>query len=111
MQTNPGKVGVANTNARVILQTFSLKSNVLIEKYMPNIPKCLLLWQPKKADDISGNMKKAIEFCIENNVHFMGTSIAGAPNNYEELTSPKLAKMIHDAGMLVHPYTFDTVEQ
>ena len=111
IQTNPGKVGVANTNARVILQTFSLKSNVLIEKHMPNIPKCLLLWQPKMADDISGNMKKAIEFCIENNVHFMGTSIAGAPNNYEELTSPKLAKMIHDAGMLVHPYTFDTVEQ
>ena len=71
----------------------------------------MLLWQPKMVDDIKGNMAKAIEFCIENNVHSMGTSIAGAPNNYKELTNPELAKMIHDAGMVIHPYTFDTVEQ
>lgn len=111
IKTNPNKVGIANTNARLILQTFSLKSNVLLEKYLPNIPKCLLLWQPDMAEDIKANMAKAIDFCIENNIQAMGTSIAGEPNNYKELTSPELAKMIHDAGMVIHPYTFDTTKQ
>lgn len=111
IQTFPNKVDVGNTKARLVLQTFSLESNILLEQYLPNIPKCLLLWQPKMVDDIPGNMAKAIQFCIEHNVESMGTSIAGAPNNYKELTSPELTKMIHDAGMVIHPYTFDTVEQ
>lgn len=109
--TSANKVGVANTKARLVLQTFSLDSNILLEKYLPNIPKCLLLWQPDMVDDIKGNMEKAIDFCIKNNVHSMGTSIAGEPNNYKELTNPELAKMIHNAGMVIHPYTFDTTKQ
>ena len=111
IDTVPGKVGIANTNARLVLQSFSLDSNILLEKYLPNIPKCLLLWQPDMKDDINGNMGKAIDFCIENNMHSIGTSIAGEPNNYKELTNPVLAKMIHDAGLVIHPYTFDTTEQ
>ena len=111
IKTEKGKVAIANSNARVILQSFSLESNLLLEEHLPNIPKCLLLWQPNMVDDIEGNMLKAIDFCKKNNVHSMGTSVAGEPNNYEELTSPKLAKMIHDAGLVIHPYTFDTTKQ
>jgi len=111
IKTQSGKVAIANTNGRLILQTFSLESNVLLEKFLPNIPKCLLLWQPKMLPNIEENMAKAIDFCIENNVHSMGTSVAGEPNNYKELTNPALAKIIHDAGMVIHPYTFDTTEQ
>ncbi len=111
IKTAPGKVGIANSNARLVLQSFSLDSNVLLEKHLPNIPKCLLLWQPDMVEDINANMKKAIDFCIENNVHGIGTSIAGEPNNYKELTNPELTKMIHDAGLIIHPYTFDTNEQ
>jgi len=111
IKTQNGKVAIANSNARLILQTFSLESNVLLEKYLPNIPKCLLLWQPEMVDDIRGNMDKAIDFCIKYNIHVMGTSITGEPNNYKELTSPELAKKIHQAGMIIHPYTFDTNKQ
>lgn len=111
IKTQTGKIAIANSNARLILQTFSLESSVLLEKYLPNIPKCLLLWQPEMKDDIKGNMSKAIDFCIKNNIHSMGTSIAGEPNNYKELTSPELAKMIHNAKMIIHPYTFDTKQQ
>lgn len=111
IKTFENKVGIANTKARVVLQTFSKESAKLLEQFLPNIPKCLLLWQPDMLDNIPSNMRKAIRFCIENNIEIMGTSIAGEPNNYKELTSPQLAKMVHDAGMVLHPYTFDTKEQ
>lgn len=111
IKTQTGKVAIADSNARLVLQTFSLESSVLLEKYLPNIPKCLLLWQPEMKGDIKDNMLKAIDFCIKHNIHSMGTSIAGEPNNYKELTSPELVKMIHDAKMVIHPYTFDTKQQ
>jgi glycerophosphoryl diester phosphodiesterase len=111
IKTTQGKVDVANTNARFVLQSFSLESLKQLEKQLPNIPKCLLLWQPNMKDDLKGNYEKAIDFCIKTNVHSMGTSIAGAPNNYKELTAPWMAKRIHDAGMVIHPYTFDTKKQ
>ena len=62
-------------------------------------------------EDLENNYKKAIAFCIQNNVHGMGTSIAVEPNNYGELTEQWMADLIHKAGMVIHPYTFDTNEQ
>ena len=55
--------------------------------------------------------KKAIDFALENNVQIIGSSIVGEPNNYEELTAPWMAELIHNAGLIIHPYTFDTKEQ
>ena len=62
-------------------------------------------------DDLKGNYQKAIDFCVANNVEIMGPSIAGAPNNYKELTAPWMADLVHQSGMLIHAYTFDTEEQ
>ncbi|WP_456422913.1 glycerophosphodiester phosphodiesterase family protein [Lutibacter sp.] len=111
IKIHPNKVGVANTNARFILQSFSRKSIIKLEKYMPNIPKCLLLWKPDMKGDLKENYIRAIKFGIENNVQCIGPSIAGKPNNYEELSAPWMIKLIHNAGMLSHLYTFDTNEQ
>ena len=41
----------------------------------------------------------------------MGPSIAGAPNNYDELNYPWQHDMIHRAKMENHPYSFDTYDQ
>ncbi len=109
--TKKGKVGVANTNARLILQSFSPKSIQQLEKYLPNIPKCFLLWKSDMKGDLKTVYTKAINFAVENNVHIIGPSIAGAPNNYEELTAPWMVDLIHQSGMIIHPYTFDTNEQ
>ncbi|WP_457609728.1 glycerophosphodiester phosphodiesterase family protein [Lutibacter sp.] len=111
IKTYPNKVGIANTNARFILQSFSRKSIMELEKYLPNIPKCLLLWKPDMKGDLKENYIRAIKFGIENNVQCIGPSIAGEPNNYEELSAPWMIKLIHNAGMLSHLYTFDTYEQ
>ncbi|MDG2194101.1 MAG: glycerophosphodiester phosphodiesterase family protein [Polaribacter sp.] len=111
IKTMKGKVGIANTHARLVLQSFSTESIVKLEEYLPNIPKCLLLWQPDMKENLKENYKKAIQFSIQYNVQGIGPSIAGAPNNYEELTAPWMLALVHDAGMVVHPYTFDTNKQ
>jgi len=109
--TQQGKVDIANTNGRLVLQTFSKESVKELEKELPNVPKCLLLWQPNMKDNLKENYQKAIEFSIKNNVQLIGSSIAGPPNNYGELTAPWMVKMVKDAGLYMHPYTFDTEEQ
>jgi glycerophosphoryl diester phosphodiesterase len=111
IKTVSGKVGIANTNGRFILESFSMESIQELEKYMPDIPKCFLLWGPAMGDSLKESYKKAIEFSISQNAHFIGPSIAGEPNNYEELTAPWMIGLIHESGMSIHPYTFDTNEQ
>jgi len=109
--TTKGKVDIANTNARFVLQSFSPKSIIKLEKYLPNIPKCLLLWQPEMKENLKENYQKAINFAVEYNVHIIGPSIAGAPNHYKELAAPWMIELVHKAGLVMHPYTFDTNEQ
>ncbi len=111
IQTQENKIGIANTKARLILQSFSPKSILNLEKYLPNIPKCFLLWRPDMKGNIKETYTKAIDFAIANNVHVIGTSIAGEPNNYEELTANWMAEMIHKFDLLIHPYSFDTNQQ
>lgn len=105
------KVAIANTNARLILQSFSPKSIIQLDKYLPNIPKCFLLWKPDMKGDLKENYKNAIAFAIKNNAEIIGPSIAGKPNNYDELTDDWMIDLIHKNGLLIHPYTFDTTEQ
>lgn len=111
IEVEKGKMNIANTNARVVLQSFSRESIIKIENLLPNIPKCLLLWQPEMVEDLKGNYEDAIAFSIANNVQGVGPSIAGEPNNYEELTAPWMVELIHNAGLAIHPYTFDTTDQ
>lgn len=111
IKTVENKVNIANTNARLILQSFSPESIVNLEKHLPNIPKCFLLWRPDMKGDLKETYTKAISFAIENNVHIIGTSIVGKPNNYEELTATWMTELIYKSDLLIHPYSFDTNEQ
>ncbi len=111
IKTQKNKVNIANTNARLILQSFSPESILNLEKHLPNIPKCFLLWRPDMKGDIKETYTKAINFAIINNVHIIGTSISGKPNNYEELTAVWMTGLIHKSELLIHPYSFDTNKQ
>ena len=104
-----GKVNVGNTNGKVILQTFSFESlRRSAELYKGQIPMCFLLWHDKITPrQYAGCINQG----IENLAHIIGPSIAGAPNNYFEMNSPWMHDMIRRAGMLNHPYSFDTMEQ
>lgn len=108
IKTYENKVSIANTDSRFVLQSFYKKSMLKLEKHLPKVPKCLLIWRPEMEGDIKNSYVEMINFCVENNVQIMGPSISGEPNNYEELSDPWMLELIHRSGMIVHPYTFDT---
>ncbi|MBR6760372.1 MAG: glycerophosphodiester phosphodiesterase [Alistipes sp.] len=102
-------VNVANTNGKVILQTFSWESlRRSAEIYKGQIPMCFLLWHDKITPT---QYASYIDIAVDNLAHIIGPSIAGAPNNYFEMNAPWMHDMIRRAGMLNHPYSFDTMEQ
>ena len=114
--TTPGKVAVANTNGRFILQSFSRESIVKLEKELPGVPKCMLLWEDESAAYVRPSnsiesLAEFINFSVEYNCHIAGPSIAGKPNKYADLTEPWMCEMYHRAGMIVHAYSFDTEDQ
>jgi glycerophosphoryl diester phosphodiesterase len=119
IETYKGKVGYADTDARFVLQSFYRRSITELNKYLPGIPKCLLIWEPnmrenlvfKKRAKVDSVIKKnyieTINYCVDNNVEIMGSSITGKPKNYGELSAPWMVELIHKSGMIIHPYTFD----
>lgn len=114
--TIAGKVDVANTNGRFILQTFSRESVVKLEKELPGIPKCMLLWEDESASYVRPSntiesLAEFINFSVKYNCHIAGPSIKGKPNGYPDLTEPWMCEMYHRAGMIVHAYSFDTEDQ
>ena len=114
ISTTLGKVAVANTKSRIILQTFSWQSVILLEQFLPNIPKTMLLWKggyDNLKDDSADMIADVLNFSVDNNIHIMGPSIAGAPNDYDELTATWMNEMYHRSGFLIHAYSFDTQDQ
>ena len=114
-----GKVNVGNTNGKVVLQTFSF--DALHRAYCVfkgTVPMCYLLWITKPtpyatdiAFDTPSGYASIIKYAQDNGAHIIGPSIAGAPNNYPEMNKPWQAYMIRKAGMLNHPYSFDSDAQ
>ncbi|MEA3505849.1 MAG: glycerophosphodiester phosphodiesterase family protein [Bacteroidota bacterium] len=109
--TTAGKVDVANTEARIILQSFSLQSIIKLESALKGIPKCMLLWKSDMNGADVDSFADWINFSVENNCNIVGPSIGGAPNDYDNITEPWMVQMMHRAGMLVHAYSFDTEAQ
>lgn len=106
-----GKVNTGNTNGKIVLQTFSPKSlENLNQLFKGNVPICLLLWlgdeNMQKAD--SATYLKNIHFALKNKAHFIGPSIGGEPNNYSDLLEEWQAELIHQSGLKIHAYSFDT---
>ena len=114
--TETGFVNVGNTNGKVILQTFSMQSLARAQGiFKGQVPMCFLLWKGTAATDLQNDDPQGyasfINLGIELGAHYMGPSIAGAPNNYDELNYPWQHDMIHRAKMENHPYSFDTYDQ
>ncbi len=110
-----GKVCVGSTNGKVVMQTFSKDALARAYKvFEGKVPMCYLLWKSAATDaayDTPAGYAAFIKEGLELGAHIMGPSISGEPNNYNELNAPWQAFLIRRAGMLNHPYTFDTTEQ
>lgn len=113
-----GKVNVGNTNGKVILQTFSFDAvSRAYQVYKGRIPMCYLLWtsDPAYATDIAYDTPTGvadfIKYMQDHGCHIIGPAISGAPNNYPEMNCPWQAYMVRRAGMINHPYSFDSQAQ
>ncbi|WP_052634311.1 glycerophosphodiester phosphodiesterase family protein [Sanguibacteroides justesenii] len=112
--TTEGKVGIANTPARVILQTFSRESLRKLREAFPRlIPTCQLLWlgENDMKNDAPETYAKWVDYAIEQGAVIMGPSIGGEPNRYDDLLKPWMAALVFNSGMQIHAYSFDTEEQ
>lgn len=111
------KINIANTNMRLILQTFSKESLTLLNQtFGDKVPLCFLLWQGNEStDDLPNNnpetFVKWLNYGIENGATIIGPSIAGAPNNYPNLLTKKNQVLLIQSNLHIHPYSFDTKEQ
>lgn len=114
-----GKVNVGNTNGKVILQTFSFDSVERAYKvFKGQIPMCYLLWTDYPGDyatdikyDTPAGVADCIKYMQDKGCHIIGPAISGAPNNYPEMNCPWQAAMVRKAGMINHPYSFDSQAQ
>ena len=113
-----GKVNVGRTNGKVILQTFSNEAlNRAYAIFKGRVPMCYLLWiniPPLPGDfelTTPEGFAQAIKYGLDHGAHIIGPSIAGEPNNYDELNAPWQAQLTRRSGMLNHPYSFDTQKQ
>ena len=113
-----GKVNVGCTNGKVILQTFSNEAlNRAYAIFKGRVPMCYLLWinVPPLPGDFElttpEGFAQAIKYGLDHGAHIIGPSIAGEPNNYDELNAPWQAQLTRRSGMLNHPYSFDTQMQ
>ncbi|MBQ9463343.1 MAG: glycerophosphodiester phosphodiesterase [Bacteroidales bacterium] len=113
-----GKVQVGRTAGKVILQTFSPESLVRANAvFNGRLPMCFLLWPPCPEDIPDGNLeteegfRAILKWAKANGANISGPSISGEPNNYAELNHEWQAALVHEYGMLNHPYSFDSLEQ
>ena len=113
-----GLVQVGKTRGKVILQTFSTASLVRAnDVFKGQLPMCFLLWPPCPEDIPGGDLetedgfRAILEWAKANGAGISGPSISGEPNNYAELNHPWQAALVKEAGMLNHPYSFDSIAQ
>lgn len=111
LKTYKGKVAVGNTKARVILQSFHKKSIVKFNVYLPGIPKCLLINSIEALGIPKAFYPKTIEFCLNNNVQILGPDISADDKKGDGLTALWMTEMIHNSGLIVHPYSFNTTSE
>ena len=113
-----GLVQVGKTAGKVILQTFSPASLCRANAVFKGaLPMCFLLWPPCPEEIPGGDLdtpdgfRAILDWAKANGASISGPSISGAPNNYAELNNAWQADLVRDAGMLNHPYSFDSEEQ
>lgn len=110
--THPGRVNIANTSVRVILQTFSQSSlKKLFQAFPRLIPMCYLI---KIGTNDNANLQrynKWIDFAIEQGAVIIGPSIYGKDEAFGDLLKPWMHDLIKEKGLLIHAYTFKNREQ
>lgn len=104
----PGDVDIANTKARVILQTFSTGGLKNMNRvFKRKIPTLFLMYDMSATP---ASYAALINFAIDNGATAMGPNIDYI-TGYPTSLSPWEGDMIRRTGMDIHAWTFNTQEQ
>lgn len=104
----PGDVDVANTPARIILQTFSQPALANFHRVFTRKIPTLFLYADIYSTPIS--YAEMVNFAIDNGATALGPNI-NYISGYPTSINPWQAKMAHKAGLDVHAWTFNTQNQ
>jgi len=104
-----GKVNVGNTMGKILVQSFSRTSMKKVQEiFKENIPASFLIPDEKDTDLSKPEvMDEIIKFTLDAGAQFIGTNLGDTNDGLLPLFSEK----IHDAGLKVNVYSFNTVEQ
>lgn len=106
----PGRVGVANTPSRVIIQTLSLNSlEKLQQTFGHSTPFCFLISSGTPVDRKEYN--QWINDAVRYGAVIIGPSVARGPENYQDLLTDWMYELIHEKGLKIHAYTFNAEAQ
>lgn len=102
----------ADGRPKVILQTFSPQSLVLLKENFPDTPLGYLWWAGagclEKVDET--HINECLDFAQKHGAQFIGPSFTGEQTRYVNLIEPWILELIHARGLKIHAYTFDTKE-
>jgi glycerophosphoryl diester phosphodiesterase len=102
------RVNIANTDARIILQTFDKGSLRLLNKAFNRLRPTLFLYGDIPSTPVTYADK--INFAIENGATIMGPNIDYV-SGYPASIMPWQGDMIRRTGMHIHAWSFNTQEQ
>jgi len=100
----------SNGKPKVILQTFSAESLALLHQHFPETPLCYLWWQGEgcltEVDKI--HVSKCLDYAVQQGATIIGPSFKGEKSQYYNFLEPWITDLIHNRGLAIHAYTFDT---
>lgn len=112
IQTKPGHIYIANTPARVVVQTFSQSSLKKLREAFPRlIPMCYLVGIAANKEVSKETYENWINFAIEQGAVIIGPCIYEKDGLLGDLLKPWMHDLIKEKGLLIHAYTFKTKEQ
>lgn len=115
-----GKVKVGCSNGKLVLQTFSRQSLIKLDHmFQGHIPTTLLVDAypgQLKPHQPTLLLKNNTAFAKAHHAHFLGIDIMDSLDKlYPPQTAQKIrqdiANWVHEQGLGLHPYSFDTVKQ
>lgn len=108
--TQAGRVNVAGTPSRVVIQTLSLEAlKKLHQTFGNNTPFCFLISSGSRVD--RNEYRKWINSAVRYGAVIIGPSVAKGPENYQDLLTGWMYELIREKGLKIHAYTFNAEEQ
>lgn len=112
IETFPGRIRVANSPARVMVQTFSPASLEKLEKAFPRlIPFCFLIGISTNENVDKTKYEDWINFALAHKAVAIGPCIYEKNGLLGNLLLPWMSNLIKEKKLLIHGYTFNTEEQ